>query len=128
MKFGEKIKALRIEKGWIQQELADSVGLSVRTIKNYELGDSYPKKREVYRKFAEIFSVDLNYLLTEDEGLVPRSKFDEGYEEYLQMKQILDNAKEIFSSKLVNEEQKDSLMKGILDAYWESKSYKRSKK
>lgn len=127
MKFGEKVKVLRQEKGWIQQELADAVGLSVRTIKNYELGDSYPKKREVYKKFADIFSVDLNYLLTEDEGFIYKGKTEKGYKEYILMQEVLKLSNEIFRSHDLLEEEKDYMMKRVLEIYWDAKSDSRKK-
>lgn len=127
MKFGEKLKVLRQEKGWIQQELADAVGLSVRTIKNYELGDSYPKKREVYKKFADIFSVDLNYLLTEDEGFIHKGKSEKGYKEYILMQEVLKLSSDIFRSENLNEEEKDYMMKRVLEIYWDAKSEARKK-
>ena len=49
MKFGEKIKVLRVSKGWTQDELAKKSNLTLRTIINYETGASYPKKtRSLY--------------------------------------------------------------------------------
>lgn len=124
MKFGEKLKILRQEKGWIQQELADAVGLSVRTIKNYELGDSYPKNRQVYKKIADIFSVDLNYLLTEDESFIHKGKNEKGYKEYILMQEVLKLSNDIFQSKDLVDEEKDYMMRRILEIYWESKVYK----
>lgn len=127
MKFGEKLKVLRQEKGWIQQELADAVGLSVRTIKNYELGDSYPKKREVYKKFADIFSVELNYLLTEDEGFIYKGKTEKGYKEYILMQEVLKLSNDIFRSEDLKDDEKDYMMKRILEIYWDSKSEARKR-
>ena len=38
MTFGERIRELRTQKGLTQPQLADSIGVSVRTIKSYEDG------------------------------------------------------------------------------------------
>lgn len=35
------------------------LGVSLRTITNYEKGESYPKQREIYGKMAEILGVTL---------------------------------------------------------------------
>lgn len=67
MKFCDKVKKERREKGLTQQQFADMLGVSLRTITNYEKGESYPKQREIYGKMAEILGVDINYLLTENE-------------------------------------------------------------
>ena len=46
---------------------AKAIGVSLRTVSNYEAGTRYPKKRETYYKMAEVLKVDVNYLLTDDE-------------------------------------------------------------
>lgn len=73
MKFCDKVKKERREKGLTQQQFADMLGVSLRTITNYEKGESYPKQREIYGKMAEILGVDINYLLTENEEFYIRA-------------------------------------------------------
>ena len=46
MKFCEKLKEARTRAGLKQEELAKALGVSLRTITNYESGERYPKKRE----------------------------------------------------------------------------------
>ena len=70
MTFGERIRELRTQKGLTQPQLADSIGVSVRTVKSYELGTSLPKTRETYQKLAEFFDVNINYLLAKDEQFI----------------------------------------------------------
>ena len=70
MTFGERIRELRTQKGLTQPQLADSIGVSVRTVKSYELGTSLPKTRETYQKLAEFFDVNINNLLAEDEQFI----------------------------------------------------------
>lgn len=74
MKFCDKVKKERRAKGLTQQQFADMLGVSLRTITNYEKGESYPKQREIYGKMAEILGVDINYLLTENEEFYINAK------------------------------------------------------
>lgn len=67
MKFRDKLRLQRGKIGISQDKLADIVGVTRGSIANYEQGVSYPKNREVYRKLADFFHVDINYFLTEDE-------------------------------------------------------------
>lgn len=62
MSFGEKLKALRKEKGWSQEDLARKVGGDGRQISRYENGHIMPSA-EVLAKIAETFDVSLDYLL-----------------------------------------------------------------
>lgn len=48
MRFGEKLRVLRKEKGLTQAELAKLAGVGLKTITNYEKGSTYPQNREVY--------------------------------------------------------------------------------
>ena len=60
--FGDKLKALRIEKGWTQQQLASRMELVNATISAYEQGAKYPSV-EVLIKICETFNVSADYLL-----------------------------------------------------------------
>ena len=55
MTFGEKVKTLRKEKGLNQTQLAQAVGVSLRTIRGWEIEGRYPKQHAIYQKLAEMF-------------------------------------------------------------------------
>lgn len=67
MNFGKKLKDLRTQKGWSQEELAKQMGVTRRTIGGYEAGTTYPRTRDMYAKLAELLETDVNYLMTENE-------------------------------------------------------------
>ena len=52
MNFGEKLKDLRTQKGWSQEDLAKQMGVTRRTIGGYEAGTTYPRTRDMYTKLA----------------------------------------------------------------------------
>lgn len=62
MDYSQKIKELRLERGWSQQDVADRVGLNKMTISQYENGNRKPSL-DAIEKLAEVFHVDMNYLL-----------------------------------------------------------------
>jgi transcriptional regulator with XRE-family HTH domain len=65
MILGEKIKKLRKERGWSQENLADKIKIHRKTIAFYELNKSQPSA-EMLQKIATVFQVSNDYLL-EDE-------------------------------------------------------------
>lgn len=61
---GTRIKALRIERGWTQAQLADAMcGRSRCMIAKYEVGLALPPD-DVLRILAEIFGVSVEFLRT----------------------------------------------------------------
>ena len=70
MGFGKKIKALREERQLTQSQLANALGTTLKTISNYETKDMRPRKMETYKKIAEFFGVNVNYLLTEEDSFI----------------------------------------------------------
>ena len=76
MTFAEKIRDLRNKKGLSQTELGNAVGVSLRTVRNWELEGRYPKQRELYGKLAEVLECDINYLMTEDATFITRAEED----------------------------------------------------
>ena len=56
MKFGEKLKQLRTNKGASQEETAKACGISRRTYISYEQEGRYPRNREVYSRLADFLT------------------------------------------------------------------------
>ena len=62
MAMGERILALRKQRGWSQRQLAQKVGTSGPIVGRYERGEMTPSV-EVAKKLADIFGVTLDYLV-----------------------------------------------------------------
>lgn len=125
MKFCDKVKKERREKGLTQQQLADMLGVSLRTITNYEKGDSYPKQREMYSKMAEILGVDINYLLTENEEFYINAGEKYGTGGVAQAKALMQEVTGLFAGGELDPDDMDEMMKAIQDAYWIAKEKNR---
>jgi transcriptional regulator with XRE-family HTH domain len=63
--FGEKLKLLRREKGWSQDELAFHAKIDGRQISRYE-NDRVNPSIDVAVKIAKAFDVSLDFLLLDD--------------------------------------------------------------
>lgn len=61
-KLGEKIKKLRIERGYTLKQLGEMLNLGESTISMYETGKRNPDY-DTLTKIAEIFNVTTDYLL-----------------------------------------------------------------
>jgi transcriptional regulator with XRE-family HTH domain len=59
---GEKVRALRRERGWLQQELADRAGVNMQTVSNVETGRHDPELPTLL-KIARALGVGLGELL-----------------------------------------------------------------
>ena len=61
----ERIKPLRMDRGWNQVELAKRLGVTKQSISNWE-NDNIVPSIEMLVKIAKTFSVSTDYLLGED--------------------------------------------------------------
>ena len=68
MKFGEKLRKLRVEKGLTQKEVADKLKISPKSYIAYEKNNIRPRKQETYDKLANILGCEKNYLLVDDDS------------------------------------------------------------
>lgn len=121
MKFGEKLKNLRKEKGLNQTVLANEIGVSLRTVISYETGKSYPQKREIYSKLANFFNVDNNYLLTEDEEFIANAEEKYGNRAAKQAAELVAEIGGLFAGGDLSEADKDAVMRSLQQAYWDAK-------
>lgn len=66
MTFGDKIKKLRLEKGWNQDFVAQQLNISIPALSRYESGKYEPKSLSIVSDFAKLYSVSTDYLLNID--------------------------------------------------------------
>ncbi|HIV86989.1 MAG TPA: helix-turn-helix domain-containing protein [Candidatus Pygmaiobacter gallistercoris] len=78
-KTGARIGALRREKGLTQEQLAERLGVSRRTVSRWETGSNLPDL-DLLLELADLFSVELRMLLT-GEGETARQLADYAGEE-----------------------------------------------
>ena len=124
MTFGEKVRALRRSARLTQSQLAEQIGVTLRTVQGYESGTSYPKQREIYRKLADLFGCDVNYLLTEDTPSGGRSGSLPDLS--VRARALSKELCVLLSSASLDETTEDALMQELQNAYWTSRRKRRS--
>lgn len=127
MKFGDKVKGLREQKGISQSELAKLMGVSSRAIQYYENGEGYPRKRELYKKLADFFEVELNYLLTEGAEFIAEASERYGRRGAIQAQLILEQASALFAGGELSEDDQLAFVHEIQHLYLDSKERAREK-
>lgn len=105
MDFGNKIKRLREQRGYSQEVLAERIGVSLRTIRNWEAG-RVPRKIEHYAMLAQALNCDVTYLIDGPEK---------------QAQNIVNEITTLFSGGELAEEDMDTLMFAIQAAYVKAK-------
>ena len=126
MTFGEKVKTLRKTKDMSQTQLAQVVGVSLRTVGGWEKEGRYPKQHELYQKLADTLGCDVSYLMTEEESFITEATEQYGSRGAKQAQQILEQAAAMFAGGELSDEDKTAFMDEIQMLYLDSK--KRAKK
>ena len=141
MSFGEKIKELRKKNNLSQAELADKIGVTQKTICNYENGTRFPKGQKIINGFADIFDVSIDYLLDDNEidsnkknikieykdEFISIAKENFGYKGKKEAENLLEKTAAIFSGGSLSDEDKDAFFQSITELYFDAKSKSRKK-
>ena len=106
MTFGEKVKTLRKTKDMSQTQLAQAVGVSLRTVGGWEKEGRYPKQHELYQKLADTLGCDVSYLMTEEESFITEATEQYGSRGARQAQQILEQAAAMFAGGELSDEDK----------------------
>ena len=121
MKFGEKLKLLRRQAKWTQEQAARAIGVSTRTYQNYELCRMYPKQSNLYTKIADIYNVTIDYLLTNEEQLIADAAVRGGAKAKREVQTLVSQLGGLFAGGELTENDKDKVMRAINDLYWDAK-------
>ncbi|MBQ2306293.1 MAG: 30S ribosomal protein S9 [Clostridia bacterium] len=125
--FSERLRQLRKEKNYTQEQLAEMVDISKRTLINYEQGRCYPKQTEILSKLASIFDVTVDYLISEEDKYVQEASERGGGSAAKEVAAFLSSARTMFAGGRLSEEDKDKVMRKLNELYWDAR-VKNSKK
>lgn len=113
--FGSKLRYLRRKKGLRQQELADLIGVTTRSIINYEQDRCQPRENEVLRKIADCFGVSTDYLLIDADSNNRQSN------EMVRAEALIGELSALFAGGRLSDEDRDAAMEALTRAYWDGR-------
>lgn len=122
MNFGKKLRDLREAKNLTQQELADQVGVSLKTISRYETNESHPRYREIYDKLAEVLDTTHDYLVTDEDDFVLNARELYGSKGANDAREMVDGVIGLMAGGEVPEEDKKTILDAIQEAYYMAKT------
>lgn len=124
MQIHEKIKRLRQRSGMTQSELAERVGVSLRSIQNYELGLRYPK-RDILARLCTVLDVSVEYLVSGSDRFLMDAEEEGGARGKRAAQQLIDSADALFTGGVLSEEDQDKVMLALQKIYWKTKEKNR---
>lgn len=127
MTFGEKLREQRKKAGISQGVAAKAVGVTKRTMANYEGGNSYPQDRSVYFRLADYFGVDVNYFLTENEEFLTAVAESYGKRGQDQAAAVLEMSAALFAGGELSENDREAFIRNMQQLFLESKEIARKR-
>ena len=121
MAFADIMKKERAKLQMTQADFAKYIGVSHRSLQNYELGLNHPRSRDAYQKIADALNLDVNYLLTENEEFILGIGAEFGPRGAKGAERVLADVNALFAGGEMAEEDLDVFMQAVQDAYWKVK-------
>ena len=121
MAFKERLKEKRRARGMSQAELAERVGVTSRTIQNYELGSRKPQNMEVVQKLADVLNTTTDYLLGNADRQILAAYVKGGAKAARDVEELICEISGLFAGGELAEEEKDAVMAALTRAYWDAK-------
>ncbi len=121
MKFQDRLKELRQKNNLSQVELGKLVGVSDRTIQNYENSRRTPQTYDIIYKLASALGVKVEELVSEEDMLIVGAAERGGVKAARDIGQLVGEVSAMFAGGELTDEDKDAAMRALNEAYWESK-------
>lgn len=116
MKFDERLKSLREEKGLTQVQLSELTGITTRQIQKYESGQSRPRL-DAADKLAKALNVSTDELLGNTDMFVAQAAETYGARGARQAKQLLEEVTGLFAGGELADEDMREMIDAIQEAY-----------
>lgn len=125
MDFKDRLKEKRAEAGLIQAELAQKVGVTTRTIQNYEMGERIPSNLGIAQKLADALGTTVEYLLGSGGKLIVEAHEKGGAKAARDVDELVSEVQGLFAGGRLDDEAMDGVMQALMDAYWLAKKENR---
>lgn len=120
--FSENLRVLRKLNGYTQKEVAAGVGVSFRTIQNYENGHGYPQKKQTLYNLANFFGVSVSSLLGPEDFFPELSENEAPLDTPIQLRVLLSDLTVLFAGGKLSEEDQNLVLNTLSELYLEAKS------
>jgi transcriptional regulator with XRE-family HTH domain len=112
MEFKDRLKSERLRLGLTQKQLAEKIGVTDRTIQNYERGVKNTARFEHVRALAAVFGISTDALT----GDKPEVQSDQAT-----MERLVEQVKALFAGGELSEADKEAVLLEITEAYFNAK-------
>ena len=127
MSFAQRLKNARENAHILQKELSERSGVALRTIQNWETGVRRPSNIESVTKVAKVLGVSTSELIDSEEEFVISANEKYGPRGKKGAETVLTEVRSLFAGGEMSEEDMDTFMQAIQDAYWKVKAENREK-
>ncbi|WP_026508779.1 helix-turn-helix domain-containing protein [Butyrivibrio sp. MC2013] len=127
MSFGENVRRARKRIGLSQTELADQLGIAQRTISSYETDISIPRTTKLLRELAQVLEVDPTELASGDDRFLMEAQEEFGRGGRREAEELVSELAGLFAGGEMEEEDMDTLMLAVQEAYIDAKRASRKK-
>ena len=121
MNFKDRLREARINAGMTQVELARKVGLTSRTIQNYELGSRRPKNYKILLNLANSLDVTADYLMGNAGEYILLAEERGGYKAGRDIETLVSEITGLFAGGQLSDDAIDGAMAALSRAYWIAK-------
>jgi len=126
MTFAEKLKAARMQVGLTQDKLSMELGISKRTLINYETGKFLPPSDKL-PIIAKYFGVTIDSLISEEEEFVAAAYEQGGTKGAREAQTLVNEISGLFAGGKLSEDDMDAAMRALQNAYWIAKEESKHK-
>lgn len=127
MTFAEKVHSLRTMKGFSQKELADAIGVTSRSVRNWESEGRFPKQHDLYNKLADVLGCTVEYLLSDEAEFVTKAEEEYGYRGRKSAEKLLAEINGLFAGGELAEEDMATFAMAVQEAYFDAKRKNKKK-
>jgi len=121
MAFGDRLREHRQLANMKQSELAEKVGLTLRSIQNYESNTRYPVNMMVVKKLADALGVTIGDLLEEFDYNIIEAGVKGGSKAQKEVFHLVNKIRAMFTGNELDDDDKDAALRALIDAYWDAK-------